>query len=524
MQQKTSILPSTHPVRSLAGLARQIALPHEFAPERFPSFPALERTAVMGFNVPSTWDLPAASTVKAILTRQATFPFWFEKSTSGATFRVTWRFPRAPGSNTTAYDPVINAAGTGNVAQTINQVGVTNGNNGGIASYPILGLDGMGTCPYMYIPDNWTALMVVSLDVAPATAIDCTVIYERWNSPGQASVNSVVAGSTIAGNAGCSIPISMPSSESTWIRIVSVSLSTSTAIALGATNVTVVASSGTLAYTPGVLAGNVQVTPAATVALLPGAYPVEFANSQLPWYSTRTTAAAVLCTNVSQVLNKGGTVLAGRIAPQVVNPWNVSETYINGLHPAEKAFLPLETGLYSYCPPSTDLVDFWDYTLNSTPFFTLPATPLYRLDNTSLVNVMFVTASAVAETLAVNVDWHIEFRTSSSLFPIGLSAVTLETLHQAQLALVSAGFFFENPEHKSVLSKVMTAVKRYGPTALGAVNPAAGRVARTMIQLSSKPASRMKPTSASASGFNGNKKPPRPTPKKGKATSGKKKK
>jgi hypothetical protein len=285
--------------------------------------------------------------------------------------------------------------------------------------------------------------------------------------------------------------------------------------------VTAVVSAGTQAYSDSAVTyGNVVVTAGTVTALYPLSYPVEFSNSTLPWYSTRVTAAAVLGTNVTQIQKKGGTVLAGRVSPNVQNPWVVSQSYVNGLHPAEKAFLPLETGIYSYCPPSTDLANFWDYTLptyiGSNSSF---SAPVMRLDNDSLVNIMFITATSDAEQLAITLDWHIEFRTSSALFPIGLSAMTLESLHSAQLALASVGFFFENPTHQNILNRVISAAKAFAPQAASLLaGPTAGKLVHGALMLTNAPRSDMKTTTAKASGWEG---PPKQKPAKGK---GKKKK
>lgn len=531
MQQRTSILPAAHPVRSLMGLSKQIALPHEFSPERFPSFPALERTAVMGFNVPTTLALPANTPVKVMLARQAAYPAWAEQTFSGAAYQSNFIFDQvsAPTGSTTSFEAVNPAltgwkaantpAGTYNVGMT----GVTNL----FSNYAVLGVDNnTGPLPWTWIPPNWIAEAVVGTSSPFASAATLALSCEVWAAPGEGSQFFSAVGTTAAGN--CSTRVGLPSTSGNgyWIRPRSLNISLATAAttaALGPT-VTLFTCAGTTSFAGSTSTqGTYTITPVATTGLLPLSLPAEFANSQLPWYSTRVTAVAFLGTNVSQVLNKGGTVLAGRVAPQVQNPFSVTSSYINSLHPAEKAFLPLETGVYTYAPPSTDLVDFWDYTLNTATG--APAAPVYRLDNISLVNVMFLTATAVAEQLAVNIDWHVEFRTSSALFQIGLSAVTLETLHQAQIALASVGFFFENPEHKKILTAVISAAKKYGPSALGAVNPMAGRLAAGAVKiLSSKPRNQMKSTSAAASGMMP--KQPQPArPKKGKARGqGKKKK
>jgi hypothetical protein len=215
-----------------------------------------------------------------------------------------------------------------------------------------------------------------------------------------------------------------------------------------------------------------------------------------------------LGTNVTQVLNKGGTILGGRVSPAVIDPWRVQQSYVNALHPAEKAFLPLETGVYTYCPPSTDLIFFSDHTLNTGQGAS--ACPIYVLSNDALYNKLYLTTAGVEESLACTVTWHLEFRTSSALFQIGLSGLTLESLHQAQLVLAETGYFFENPKHDAVLSKVISAAKKYVPMAVGAYNPAVGAVMKGMIKAKAKPRATIKPktgpskprtTTAAASGM-----------------------
>lgn len=523
MQQRTSVLPPSHPVRALQGLARQIALPHEFAPERFPSFPALERTAVMGFNAPSTLSLPASTPVKVMVTRQAAYPSWADQSTQHYMHAASYQYDYARQNlNFSAASSLMSFIGgtVSNMVASGSRPGFT-----GIGStplpYPVMAYDALtGPNPWLWIPPGFAAYTVIGFNTAVPGATTAELTLEVWDSPGETHTVPTTTGTIVSGRLSCIIGFSYTG----WIRPRTVSASVPAVTGFGDQMfVTIFTVSGTASFIDSTTTqGTVTVSSSSVTGFIPLMAPAEFANSSLPWYSARTTAASLLGTNVSQVLNKGGTVLAGRVAPQVINPFSVGSSYITTLHPAEKAFLPLETGVYTYAPPSTDLVDFWDYTL-PTGGGSSPG-PLYRLDNTSLVNVLFITAGSVAETLAVNVDWHIEFRTSSALFPIGLSTVTLETLHQAQIALASVGFFFENPTHSKILHAVTSAVKRYGPSALGLVNPTAGRLAKkAVVMLSAKPHNSMRTTSGQASGITGKpqqqkkkkqKAAPKPKPKK----------
>lgn len=479
MQQATTSLPASHPVRSLQGLAKQIALPHEYAPLRFPSFPALERTALMGFSYPASLQLPASTDVRVLVFRQAAYPVWADIATTGMAYSCSWKSTVTPSLsatqtivyefNTGPYD-----AFTGNRTATNSSIGVSGGYG---EKYPILGADSTcGPVPFVFVPKNFNAQCIVNASsgtfAGPATI---SINWETWSSPGE--VNEAVLTGSIsvsAGNTGSSDIFSADTDGGRWVRP---SLVTN-AMSVGAPSslvVSLVVYSGTSTYTTSTSTyGNLAITGAAKTGTIPLCYPIEFSNSPMPWYSCRTTATSFLATNVTQVLNKGGTVLAGRLSPAVYNAFRVKDTVLSGLHPAEKAYLPLETGVYTFVPPSTDLQNFWDYSstsaINSSYTSNMSgSTPFFRLDNDSLYHALTLTASGVAESMACTIDWHIEFRTSSALFQIGLSTMTLETLHQAQIALAEAGYFFENPTHSKILNRVVAAVKKHGPAVASAL-------------------------------------------------------
>lgn len=466
----------------------------------------------MAFSQPTTLPLPASTPVKIGLARQAAYPVWASQQTTTQAYMVNYL--SQDGANFTVTQevfpitPAVYDWATSNKLASANSVGIA-GSSGFVVPYPPLAYDaGTGTQAWVYVPDGGTMYMVVSSTGGSLPQVTTPrVTFDVWSAPGEFSQGTVVGTVIAVSTTGSLTTITSPFAGY-WIRPSHVELSTATAFAMpSGVAVHMMWTSGTATYaTSNTTAGTLTCSAGTATAFLPLVYPVEFANSALPWYSARTTAAAFLGTNVTQVLNKGGTILAGRVSPAVQNMWQVTQSYINGLHPAEKAFLPLETGVYTYCPPSTDLVNFWDYTLTTATVPTTPKTgatpaPLYRLDNDSLVNILFLTPTAVAEVLAVTVDWHLEFRTSSALFPIGISALTLETLHQAQLALCSAGFFFENPEHKSVLAKIIAALRAYAPALIGAVNPMAGKLANVVLNPAPTRTNRMVTTTPRASGI-----------------------
>lgn len=506
------------------GLARQIALPHEYAPERFPSFPALERTAVMGFCQPTTLALGSSTPVKVMLARQACYPLWGDQIFSTAwSYQVTYGLTNAPAGSATSRSQSVSQLNNWSVgpatASTVN-AGVAGGTS--LSPYPYLGVDN-SPIPFIWVPPGAHAILSVIRSNTTGTT-NVYVTLQSWASPGEFTSSEVPL--TIFPSF-ASAHYDYGPSIGVWLRPTLLSEQLDATANLSINYLNVVVTSGTSVITDNATNfPSMSVAASALPAFTPLSSPAEFLNSKLPWYATRTTAASALFSNVSQVLNKAGTVLGGRVSPNVINPFTVDSTYVNTLHPAEKAWLPLETGMYTYCPPSTDLANFWDYTSVSVSSISVP---LYRLDNDALVNVAFFTAGSVAETLAITLDWHIEFRTSSALFQIGLSTLPLEVLHQAQLSLTAAGFFFENPEHKSVLQKVVSAVKRFAPTLMSVANTAfpqymrAINVAKTLFP---QPAAmKMQPTSGSKSGIVVQKKKvtvSRPRKGKGKTQKGKK--
>lgn len=472
---------SSHPVRQLESLARQIALPAEFEPQRFPSFPALERTALMSFTQPTSYTMTTAMAGQAMVTRQAAYPLWLSRAPDDNKFlymaAYDVMYPTDLVANTVselAIQPQLYYALAGTRSATAALPGTSWAAQSGpnVLQAAVLGVDrGNGPSPFVYVPKGASVALVLSQDgvVFPANAGEATVTVETWFRPGEGGPCDKYDIPFVVGNKGAGVVLT-PFSTNRWIR--PIFASTLAATDPTAVRIIVVVSSGTLVYTgSAVTCGSLVATDAQTPTqyLLPAAYPTEFSTSTLPWSSTRVTAVGALFTNVTQVLNKGGTVLAGRINPMTLNPFLAAKADISGLHPAEKSYLALETGLYTYCPPSTDLVDFIDYSITTSS--SSNQWPIYRLDNTALVNIAFF-EMAQTESLAVSTSWHLEFRTSSALFQVGISGLTLESLHQSQLALMKVGFFFENPNHIAILGAVVNAVRTYAKPFMGAVRGA----------------------------------------------------
>jgi hypothetical protein len=474
----------------------------------------LERTAVIGFNQPVKLANAVNDDTKLMLARQAAFPCWastFGRASeiagvcyvsdsdsvalsSGATLSCEYEF--GPHSF-----HVVN----GTSGATIETVGAA----GDLYDHFPLGSDRQqGLLPFApRFLGGSSAVVVYDADGTPLPAgVTIIVHLQTWFAPGQSreTTVSVVLPASFTG-AAVITPPATSSDICEWVRPMRVTLNfTTSSNAPLKMGVGLFVGANALAYAPSaVTAGALTSSGNTQRSFRPIVGPAEFGVSRIPYEATRVTACSCLLTNVTQILNKSGTVIAGRLNPNTTNPFAADETALMSLHPAEKAWLPLETGLYTYCPPSTDLANFWDYSLAQTfvDSTTMEWYPVYRLDNDSLVNIAIMNAG-VASNFGVTVTTHLEYRTTSALFQLALSGYTLETLHVAQLALASAGFFFENPEHNSVLSKVVMGIKKLAPfvepavsmlkaTPYGQAAAAAYNAGRAFVKTAARPPTKL---------------------------------
>jgi hypothetical protein len=521
--QNTLSFQRSNPLQAMTGVARAMALPHEFMAQRLPSFPALERTAVLGFNQPGTVAVgrataPVIPTTRGLLMRQAAYPLWLETDQKDG-----WQYTVIYGDALIRANSVGNIQCDGSISSwymgDYTPTGTTTGPRftGCTAtlpfSYPLVGIDHeSGKREFVFVPKG--AMCVLSLGATvvgswfasdPAFYMD----YQVWSSPGQTSLQTIQLGNYSATTV--AVSSSFVAAFDQWIRPIAISQVGSSPVTSVSQLTTAVSVTNSVSAVGGSGTNNWHIytipNTSSKQLLFPFANPCEFATTPLPYYSTRLTAVAALFTNVTKIQNKEGTVVAGRLNPAATNVWRFDSTALVNLHPAEKQLLGLESGFYTFCPPSTDLADFWDYTLNTAAG--ADNAPVVRLDNSSLVNAFVFTDPDAGTSLAVNVDYHIEFRTTSALWPIGLSSMSLEALHGAQLSLTEVGFFFPNETHKEVLGKVMPKLgSALGSVAslIGIAHPLLGKAAKVgSIILSKKPTTAVKPTTADSSGWNGQK-------------------
>lgn len=520
MQRSVIQFNKANPLQTMTALEQAISLPHEYAPMRYPSFPALERTAVMSFNIPKALTFPTGATsMKGALFRQAAFPFWCDQTISRFGQMVTYAALDFSGPNgitastsTTFLLGEARSCTIGARPASADFVGMS-GNMPQAWEHPLLGTHNSQV--YTYVPaGSYYAFVFSTRSKSVSVDLGCSVAYEVWTSKS----NQIPLETTVVHILGTDLGVMTTpqlAAYNFWMRPISMSFRGSTTALLGEMQVDVVVSSGTPTYTASTSTrGLAGITTTPATLFVPFAGPPEFDVTERPWRDTRTTASALLLTNVTKVLNKEGTVLAGRLQNVSDGAWTFTEDTLAQLHPAEKAMLALETGFYTYCPPSTDLASFYDYTYSTIVYAgslfaaSSPTIPTFNLDNDSYANCFVLTDSdaSTPSTFAANVDWHIEFRNNSTLFPIGMSGITLEAFHQAILNLVSHGFFFCNNKHKSTLAKVFAKGKKLAPMAIGLLPPPARVAANLALRLgdrilSKRPNTTPPTTSAKGSGM-----------------------
>lgn len=489
----------------LETLARIIAVPHDHQPTRLPSFPNLERTATMRFMGTATIT---ASTVPQdmFLMRQPAFPLWI----------------------TTALNPVV-AADSCSI-YTLFDSGYDQFQTGGESlEFPDQTLSGVASAGTKAITDKFrlpvgscdgrlfafvgTENVVISLPLVAFTGTSAAfqLHYEYWD-------HGVIGLGTVSflGQAGLVgvtvVNLCLGANNYAWIRPVRLVCTTAPSVVMGFSGAVYVGVT-TTSITPGaaVYGGtNFLTAPAAhgtsvIRAVLPWSAPPEFTVSTLPYRSTRVTACAVLVSNVTAVLAKEGTVEAARVPiGQAINIWargSAISDILSEAHVHERYFGALEKGLYAYsAPDAASAVFSTAYETGSGITPVLPVVRLDQIDYVSLLRLSDLAATNGDSTFAVTLDTHLEFRSSSMLFPLGYSAVPLESYHAAQLALANLGTFFENPTHLAAITRLVSgAVRTIAPIVMPHVQAAAVSLGKAAFNklLSSRP----RPAAMQQAGF-----------------------
>lgn len=306
---------------------------------------------------------------------------------------------------------------------------------------------------YFYAPAGATVFCRFVASAAQASgAIEVALM--QWNAPGDESYWTSLTATFAASPAATTT--AAVTSNGGWYRF------------CNGTVATALPTAANLNITCGWFTGGTYTAPAGSIA---GIYPAglvnEWSTTTVPFTNTRVTATGLLLSNVTKVLNKEGTVLAARLTPDQ-SAFSPIAAPISSRNVMEKFFGPLETGIYTYTSPTPESMNFSDATTGSTGSY-----PSYCLNRLGMLNLVRMVDPSVADgtTMAYTVDWHVEFRTTSVLFPLGVTATPLEEFQASQVALALVGNFFENPLHLPAIASLVggaaqTVAKALGPVLL----------------------------------------------------------
>jgi len=493
----------------MSELAQAMAVPHEHKPQRIPSFPNLERTSVV--QTVATDTLPVASNLYRdfTLVRSPTYPLW--TTCKAATGPASLGYSATPATGN-GFGSLAAAGATINLPNDPFTAYFANGADTTFLKamsrrYPLArARDGR-----TFLISNKDGQAAISLVFSGTLAANCTLIFEVWDGSGETTIVNVhnvsISGTSL------SLPLSNELGGGFW-RLASIQLN-------AWTSGNPVLSS----FSCGVLTGGTLATPTFTGPGLncycPVFAPPEFTSSRIPYGSTRANAAAVLLSNVTAVLDKEGTISCARV-PRTSAPgcfyggylYGTSfTTLISSVYPKDRYFGPMEKGLYAYTLPDSSTDGFTDCVSDSVHPDGFPA-PIFNLESFEYVSLITMSdLGGNGSTIAVTQDAHLEFRSSSMLFPVGFSQTTLEAYHVAQMALAQQGVFFENPVHlAAITSLIRAAVSRLAPvvmpyaktaavaignkllsSAVGSLNT---RMSQVGLQPAPRPAPRAKPRAA----------------------------
>lgn len=272
--------------------------------------------------------------------------------------------------------------------------------------------------------------------------------------------------------------------------------------------------------------------------LMPKVYvPREFDQAPALWQDTRCTAACVLFQNVTAVLYKEGTAKACRLLATDFNagyststlPTNFGLAY-GATRPELKYNGQLARGFYTFAGPDQASSNFRDWTVGSTTSGTDFQRIPFRLDAFAYVNfIELADVQSVANSgtvLSLTTDFHIEFRSTSTLWDVAVTRTSLETWHRAQVALSAMPCFFENLTHMEEVANIAARLAGFALGPQGKVALSVGRavgppIARAAFMVGKKAwKAVMGPKQEKKTKKNG---PPKPQPKKqAKAKGGKK--
>lgn len=455
--------------KTMDKLARTIAVPAENNALRLPTFPNVERTATVRFAHSSPGSIDHSGSLTGFLCRSPVYPLWVQqlpaplRSGTGASAGISTQYltgtqaPRTEGTHLCVNDHWFSTLHHGSATPACAIIGQINREF------------------YLYVPAGATLIILLWMKSEGGTfsgTVGATV--DIWESEDDNTLKAV--GGTASSEL---VPIIVHPNSACWVKLSEVTwagplptqvqqLTLGWSTSDSFTDPTNIAS----------IANSIWPVPLV---------PLEFETSEAPYLSTRTTAVAALFQNVTKVLNKEGTTRAARLITAAVNPWEPPklEAALDAVNQTERFTGRLEQGFYTFTLPDASSERFVDCTTDvgkrRSNGLTIPCMPLTGMDYYNIFSLTDRDAES-ATNLNIVLSQHLEFRTSSMLFTLGMSMVKMEEYHASQLALTKQGVFYENPTHLAVIGKLVgQAVASLAPMVVPHVKKAAVNVGKSLL-------------------------------------------
>jgi hypothetical protein len=452
-------------MKGVMALARTIAVPREFPALRVPSYPELKRTAVLPFTRTGNVSLTTQSTAVAVM-RNPVYPAWMESVPTISTATSYWLQGDSPGAGgAPAYAMVLTPeywTAQGGIGAVNDRV------------WPV-GRDSTGRV-WAYVPysaNNALSGYQPTVSISFAAAVSGAVLnmqLEHMTSVGK--VTQVEYSTTAYSGSLQEVPLASTLGTTSlngpsWFRVAEITYtnySGSLDINTVKMGIATGAPSSSSLSAPATLSG----TGMADVSMWPLAQPPEFYVSNEPYFKVRGTAVGLLLSNVTSVLNQEGSIRAVRIPTEDFDwsrqPYNSDR--FKSANPVEVFAGKLAKGCYSYTLSDSQSEDFRnvvsDIAFSSVYSNNAKRVPAFLVDSFSYVNVIQLqdTNTTTITNLQYVLDNHIEFVTSSALFNLDHSRITLEDYHRAQMVLAEKGVFFENPVHLAAIASMIAGAVR----------------------------------------------------------------
>lgn len=447
-------------------VARTIALPSDYPPLRIPSINSTQKTAVVALNAATQSEVVSTTAQRWMLIHSPVAPVWTDCAVAsdygryvtvvegtrfsgwGTTVNVADVFSSvssAPGAEFELYSANTSVEDT--TATTLPPIGVYNGKQFVyVANNELL-------CPYVHIDP-------IGAYPASSPAGNLVVTMEFWTPKGVVDHEFVLLPGALTGLGSGNVGWAASGGPNgSWYRIRDLRLAENASFTATAgayemqfqLRIAIISSGQTMI-------NNTVATTDVKFRPWPAARCIE-ASTPVIYDSCRITAASLRLTNVTALLKQEGSIYAARLNARTTNVFNFTSSTFSGVPVSEKHNLSLQKGLYTYLAPGQDL-QFKEHLValdrNVSPN-NAAIVPLLHLDDLQMVNCAIVGDPDLTTSSQLNAtfDMHIEFMSSSQLFPTGVTLINPIDYSAAVTALCTTGYFFENPSHYAALARLV---------------------------------------------------------------------